>query len=127
MITDSASGTVSDDDAPSQRRIRRGKRTASPTVSLGHFAANPVVRAGLIVLGTAALVAVAATIFGPKRMEREVYRPLRDAIEPQVDKLAAEAGALRDQVTELFEKTAPESRNRLARTIEGWIRHFRAN
>jgi hypothetical protein len=127
MVTDSAAESVSDDDAPSPRPTRRRRRAESRSASLGHLAANPVVRAGLVVLGTAALAALAAAVVGPKRMEREVYRPLRDAIEPQVDKLATEAGALRDQVTALFEKTAPESRKRLARTIEGWIGHFRAD
>jgi hypothetical protein len=127
MVTDSTSDSVSDDDAPSPRRTRRQRRAGSSSASIGRLVVNPVVRVGLIVLSTAAVAALAAAVVGPKRMEREVYRPLRDAIEPQVDKLAAEAGALRDQVTEIFERTAPESRKRLARTIEGWIGHFRGD
>jgi hypothetical protein len=127
MVNDSASDTVSDDDTLSPRRTRRRKKTAGSSASLGHLVANPVVRAGVIVVGTATLAALVATVVGPRRMERGVYGPLRGAIEPLVDKFATEAGALRDQVTELFEKTAPESRKQLARTIEGWIEHFRAD
>lgn len=120
MVTDAAD-EVEETAAPRRRRRARGAHSPS----LGSLMANPLVKTGLIVLGTAALAALAAAV-GPKRMEREVYRPLRDALEPQVDRITSEAGALRDQITDLFEKTAPEGRKRLARNLESWIGHFRA-
>jgi hypothetical protein len=124
MVTDDASDAAEVEDVPAPR-TRRRRKAFQPT-SLGRLVANPLVRAGLIVLGTAALAALAAAAIGPKRMKREVYRPLRDAVEPQVDRIASEASALRDQITELFEKTAPEKWRELARNFQSWIGHFRA-
>ncbi len=107
------------DDAP-KPLIRRKKRAAA-----GRFLANPMVQTGIVVVGATALVAIAAAVIGPKRMERGVYRRLRDAVEPQVDRIASEAASLRDQITEQFEKTAPEKRRELAKAFQSWLGHFR--
>jgi len=93
--------TALDDADAEEAPPRRAHRTRKPAehASLGRLIANPLVKAGLVVIGTVGLAAVVAALVGPKRMNRQVYTPLRDTIEPQVDRLAAQAGTLQDQIT----------------------------
>ena len=65
-------------------------------------------------------------LIGPKRLEREVLTPLRGAIEPQAEKLWADARPLRDQIVGLFKSASPNGRERLVRSFQSWIGHFHA-
>ena len=83
-------------------------------------------RTAFVIVGTAGLAALAIAIVGPRRLEKEVIRPLRGAIEPQAEKLWAEAKPVRDQIARLFHDTTPTGREKLVRSFQSWIGHFRA-
>lgn len=79
-----------------------------------------------MVIGTAGLAALAVALVGPKRLEREVLKPLRDATLPQAEKLWAEARPLREQIAGLFQSASPSGRERLVKSFQSWIGHFHA-
>jgi hypothetical protein len=83
-------------------------------------------RTAYYVLGTAGLAALAVALIGPKRLEREVIRPLRGTIEPQAEKLWADAKPLRDQIAGMFKSATPSGRERLVRSFQSWVGHFHA-
>jgi hypothetical protein len=83
-------------------------------------------RAAYIAVGTVGLAALAVALIGPKRIEREVLKPLRGAIEPQAEKLWAESRPLREQIAGLFQSATPSGRERLVRSFQSWIGHFHA-
>jgi hypothetical protein len=83
-------------------------------------------RAAYIVLGTAGLAAIAVALVGPKRLERDVLKPLRGAIEPQAEKLWADSKPLREQIAGVFKSATPGGRERLVRSFQSWIGHFHA-
>lgn len=99
---------------------------SSLAASVSRIALSRPARAAYVVLGTAGLAAIAVALVGPKRIEREVLRPLRGAIEPQAEKLWADAKPLRDQITGLFKSASPIGRERLVRSFQSWIGHFHA-
>jgi len=79
-----------------------------------------------VVIGTAGLAALAAALIGPKRLEREVFKPLREHIEPQAEKLWADSRPLREQIAGLFHSAGPSGRERLVKSFQSWIGHFHA-
>ena len=87
---------------------------------------SPAVRAALVLVGTAGLVALAVTIVGPKRVRRTAL-DLRDAVEPHAEKAWADTLALCDQIAAAFEKASPEARKAVVRTLRSWTGHFRAD
>jgi hypothetical protein len=87
---------------------------------------SPAVRTALILAGTAGLVALAVAIVGSKRIRHEMIE-LRDAIEPPAEKAWAAARPMRDQIDALFDKASPEGRKALARSLQSWIGHSRAD
>ena len=96
-------------------------------------AASPAAKAAYITIGTVGLTALAVALIGPKRIEREVIKPLRGAIEPQAEraeklaeKLWAESRHLRDQIAGMFRDATPTGREKLVRNFQSWIGHFRA-
>jgi hypothetical protein len=99
---------------------------SSLTAGISRIALSRPARAAYVVIGTAGLAALAIALVGPKRLEREVFKPLRGAIEPQAEKLWAESGPLRDQIAGLFQSATPNGRARLARSFQSWIGHFHA-
>jgi hypothetical protein len=122
--------------APSTRTRRRPVRAlaqpirnvAKPslTSSLLRLATSRPARAAYLVVGTAGLVALAIALIGPKRLERDVFKSLRNAIEPQTDKLWAESRPLREQIAGLFRSATPSARERLVKNFQSWIGHFHA-
>jgi hypothetical protein len=98
----------------------------SLTTSLTRLALSRPARAAYVVIGTAGLAALAIALVGPKRLEREVLRPLRGAIEPQAEKLWADSRPLREQIAGLFHSATPTGRERLVRNFQSWIGHFHA-
>ena len=96
------------------------------TGSLSRLALSRPARTAYYVLGTAGLAALTVALIGPKRLEREVIKPLRGAIEPQAEKLWAESRPLREQIAGLFKSASPSGRERLVRSFQSWIGHFHA-
>ena len=99
---------------------------SSPAAGVSRIALSRPARAAYIVLGTAGLAAIAVALVGPRRIEREMLKPLRGAIEPQAEKLWADAKPLRDQIAGLFKSASPTGRERLVRSFQSWIGHFHA-
>jgi hypothetical protein len=94
--------------------------------SVSRMAFSRPARTAYYVLGTAGLAALAVALIGPKRLEREVIRPLRDTLEPQAEKLWADSKPLRDQIAGLFKSATPTGRERLVRSFQSWVGHFHA-
>ena len=111
---------------PVRAIAHRGVTSPSLSTSLVRMATSRTARTAYVILGTAGLAALAVAVVGPKRLEREVLKPLRSAIEPQAEKLWADARPLRDQIAGLFESAGPTGRARLAKNFQSWIGHFHA-
>jgi len=94
--------------------------------SVSRMAASRPARITYYILGTAGLAALAVALVGPKRLEREVIKPLRGALEPQAEKLWADSKPLREQIAGLFKSASPTGRERLVRSFQSWIGHFHA-
>ena len=102
---------------------------ARPTLAatLTRIALSRPARAAYISIGTVGLAALAVAIVGPRRLEREVLKPLRGAIEPQAEKIWADSQALREQIGGLFKSAGPTGRQKLVRNFQSWIGHFHAS
>lgn len=113
-----------------RRPLRAVARHSPPKSSLiataGRLAMSGPARTAYYILGTAGLAALAVALVGPKRLEREVIKPLRGAIEPQAEKLWSESKPLRDQIAGLFKSASPNGRERLVKSFQSWVGHFHA-
>jgi hypothetical protein len=111
-------------------RIKSRRPLRSPQVPatkvITRIALSRPARTAYYVLGTVGLVALAVALIGPKRLEREVIKPLRGALEPKAEKLWADSKPLRDQIAGLFQSATPTGRARLVRSFQSWIGHFHA-
>ena len=107
-------------------QVHRGVTQPSLSRRLLHAVTSRQAVAAYVVVGTAGLAALAIALIGPKRLEREVLKPLRGAIEPQAEKLWTESRPLRDQIAGLFRSASPSGRERLVRSFQSWIGHFHA-
>lgn len=94
--------------------------------SFSRAAMSRPARTAYYVIGTAGLAALAVALVGPKRLERDVIKPLRGAIEPQAEKLWADSRPLREQIAGMFKSASPGGRERLVRSFQSWIGHFHA-
>ena len=126
---------------PRRRQIRavthRPVAKASFAASVLRAASTRTARTALVLIGTAGLAALAVAVVGPKRLERDVIKPLRGAIEPQAEKLWgaiepqaeklwADSRPVREQIASLFQNATPIGREKLVRNFQSWIGHFRA-
>jgi hypothetical protein len=111
---------------PVRAAVAKPSSHSSLTASISRVALGRPARAAYVVLGTAGLAALAVALVGPKRLERDVLKPLRGVIEPQAEKLWADAKPLRDQIAGLFKSASPSGRERLVRSFQSWIGHFHA-
>ncbi|HEY2007475.1 MAG TPA: hypothetical protein VGH23_00690 [Rhizomicrobium sp.] len=107
-------------------QVRRPVAESSLIDRLLRLAVSRPARTAYVVIGTAGLAALAVALIGPRRIEREVIKPLRSAIEPQADRLWAESRPLREQIAGLFRSASPTGRERLVRSFQSWIGHFHA-
>ena len=107
-------------------QVHRGVTEPSLSAKLLRLAASRPAIVAYAVIGTAGLATLAIALIGPKRLEREVLKPLRSAIEPQAEKLWAESRPLREQIAGLFRAASPSGRERLVRSFQSWIGHFHA-
>ena len=112
----------------SRIKSRRPARAVAVTKSssLARMALSRPARTAYYVLGTAGLAALAVALVGPARIQRDVIQPLRGALEPQAEKLWADAKPLRDQIAGVFQSATPTGRERLVRSFQSWIGHFHA-
>lgn len=110
---------------PIRTAVTKASSGSSLAASVSRIALSRPARAAYLVLGTAGLAAIAVALVGPKRIEREVLKPLRGATLPQAEKLWADAKPLRDQIAEIFKSAGP-GRERLVRSFQSWIGHFHA-
>jgi len=83
-------------------------------------------KAAYVTVGAVGLAALAVALIGPKRLEQEVLKPLRGAIEPRAEKIWADSQGLREQIAGMFQSATPAGREKLARNFQSWIGHFRA-
>jgi hypothetical protein len=111
------------------RAVQQVRRNTGPSGLAGNLlklAATPPARAAFAVIGTIGLTAIAVALVGPKRIERDVIKPLRGALEPQAEKLWADSRPLREQIAGLFKSATPGGREKLVRSFQSWIGHFHA-
>jgi len=98
----------------------------SLSAKLLRLAVSPTAKIAYVMIGTAGLAALAVALIGPKKLEREVLKPLRSAIEPQTEKLWAQSRPLREQLAGLFRSASPTGRARLVKNFQSWVGHFHA-
>jgi hypothetical protein len=110
------------------RAVEKVAKPAVPAVSRGLLRTinTPAFRTTALLIGTAGLAALAVAIVGPKRIQRDVIKPLRGVIEPQAEKLWADSRGLREQFASLFRSATPTGREKLVRSFQSWIGHFHA-
>ncbi len=78
-------------------------------------------------MGAVGLAALAIAIFGPRRFQRVVIQPVQSAVSDQAEKLWSEAQPLRTQLSGLIQRATSEAgREKLVRSFQSWIGHFRA-
>lgn len=109
------------------RAVEKVHQAPSPERTLLGLATSRPARIAYMVVGTAGLAALTVALIGPGRLERQVVRPLRGAIEPQAEKLWAESKPLRTQLARLMQNASPAGRARLVRNFQSWIGHFHAS
>ena len=108
------------------QQVHRAVTQPSLSGKLLRLALSRPARTAYVVIGTAGLAALAVALIGPQKLERQVLKPLRSAIEPQAERLWAEARPLREQIAGLFQSAGPSGRERLVRSFQSWIGHFHA-
>jgi hypothetical protein len=102
-------------------------RPSRLTARIYQAATSPSAKAAYVAVGMVGLAGLAIAIFGPRRFQREVVQPVRTAVSDQAEKLWSEAQPLRAQLSSLIQRAASESgREKLVRSFQSWIGHFRA-
>ncbi len=107
-------------------QVRRSQAPRSLADQALRLAGTRQARAAFAVIGTVGLAALAVAFVGPKRIQQDVIKPLRGRLEPQAEKLWAEARPLREQIAGLFQSAGPSGREKLVRSFQSWIGHFHA-
>jgi hypothetical protein len=101
-------------------------KTRSVAASLRRAAVSKPAKAAYVAIGTVGLAALAVALLGPKRLEREVLKPLQKAVGPQAEKLWDQARPVRKQLAGILRRAGGE-REKLIRDFQSWIGHFRAS
>lgn len=102
-------------------------RRTSLRAQIGRAAVSPAAKTAYVVLGTAGLAALAIALFGPRRFQREVLKPVQTAVGDQAAQLWDDSRSLREQIRSLFARAQSGSgRDRLVQNFQSWIGHFRA-
>ena len=65
--------------------IHHGVARPTLAATLVRIALNRPARAAYVAVGTVGLAALTVAFIGPRRLEREVLKPLRGAIDPQAE------------------------------------------
>ena len=113
--------------AQRQTNLPSHPRRSSLRAQFARAAVSPAAKTAYAVIGTAGLAALAIAIFGPKRFEREILKPVRSAVGEQAAQLWDDSRSLREQISTLFARAQSGSgRDRLVQNFQSWIGHFRA-
>jgi hypothetical protein len=107
-------------------RHRPAKAARRAKSGLARAAISKPARIAYVAIGTIGLAALAVAILGPRRLEREVLKPLQKVVGPQAEKLWDQARPVRTQLATILRRAGGE-RERLARDFQSWIGHFRAS
>jgi len=107
--------------------VHRASHPASLKTQFVRAATGRTAKTTYAVVGTLGLVALAIAIFGPKRFQREILVPAQNKISDQASQLWADARPLRQQIVGMFDRIQSQSgREKLARSFQSWIGHFKA-
>jgi len=106
--------------------VHRSRPKQGLAAGLSRAAASRPARVAYVVFGTIGLAALAVAILGPKRLERDVFKPLQQAVVPKAEKLWDQARPLRTQLAGLLSRAGDE-REKLARDFQSWIGRFHAS
>ena len=91
-------------------------------------ATSRTARAAYVGVAAVGLTALVIAIFGPKRFQQVVVQPVRSAVADQSERLWADSRPLRAQLTNLMARAASDgTREKLVRSFQSWIGHFRAS
>jgi hypothetical protein len=94
---------------------------------LVRVATGPAAKTAYVALGAVGLAALGIAIFGPRRFNRQIVQPVRSAVGDQAERIWSESRGLREQIGKLFERAQSDAgRDKLARSFQSWIGHFRA-
>ena len=96
------------------------------TRQLARAATSPAAKAAYVTIGSMGLAALAIDIFGPRRFQREVMQPVGRAVSDRADQIWADRGPART-VRGLIDRAGSEaSREKLVRSFQSWVGHFKA-
>ena len=105
----------------------RSTHPPGPSRRAYRAATSPAARAAYVAIGMVGLAGLAIAIFGPQRFQRVVIQPVQSAVSDQAERLWSEARPLRTQLSGLIERASSETgREKLIRSFQSWIGHFRA-
>jgi hypothetical protein len=101
-------------------------RTSLAT-QLTRAATSPAAKVLYVTVGAAGLAALGIAIFGPRRFQQQVIKPVSRAVGDKADQLWADSRGLREQLGSLIDRAGSESgREKLVRSFQSWIGHFKA-
>ena len=110
-----------------RRRPVAHRPSTSVTGQLARAATSPIAKIAYVTIGTLGLAALGIAIFGPRRFQQEILKPASRAVSNQADRVWAESQDLRDQLGDLMTRAGSNAgREKLARSFQSWIGHFRA-
>lgn len=80
-----------------------------------------------LVVGATGLAALIMAVAGPRRLRVAALAPVRDAVSDQAERLWQESRPLRAQLGRLIQETTSENgREKLVRSLQSWVGHFKA-
>lgn len=90
-------------------------------------ATGSAAKALYVTIGVAGLAALGIAIFGPRRFNRQIVQPVKSAVGDQAERIWSDSRGLRDQIGKLFDRAQSESgRDKLVKSFQSWVGHFRA-
>jgi hypothetical protein len=94
---------------------------------LAGAATSPAAKAAYVTIGSMGLAALAIAVFGPKRFQREILQPAGRAVSDRADQIWADSRGLREQLGGLIDRAGSEAgRDKLVRSFQSWVGHFKA-
>ena len=107
--------------------VHRASHPPSLSQRVRRASTSPAAKVVYVAIGAVGLAGLAIAIFGPRRFQHVVIRPVQSAVSDQAERLWNEARPLRTQLSGLIGRAGSESgRERLVRNFQNWIGHFRA-
>ena len=111
------------------RAVEQVHRDEPRTLAAGllRCATSREAKIAYVAIGVIGLSALAVAIIGPRRIEQQVIRPIRGRVGQEAERLWSESRPLREQFAELVQSAGTATgRERLVRSFQSWIGHFRA-